>query len=960
MRTGGVLLLTAAMLIVVIVTGEPLLIAVILPFLVNLVSSWADRILIDGLPPLPRPPRWLRLPRFSRIRRPRHRISVERLLKLATVVLLIIGAAMVTSAVTPVPGEVGGEQARFYLARFLLFGGIGLILMYPLARVRLTRLKELSTPLLGVSLLLLTLTLVPGIGVGTPTTGQRWIGWGIFELEPSELTKLALVLYAAKSLAERQAEDNFASPVRRIAILTTASCLLIATEPDLGAALVVAFSIVSVLFAASIPTRRIAAAIGPSLCLLAIPIVFSGVGRSRVAAFLNPWGNEFGSSFQAVQGLIALGSGGLFGRGYGNSVQKAFYLPDAHTTFILAVIGEELGAIGVCVVLLLFAVIAYAGLRTAQQAEDGYSRNLGVGLTILVVGQCLLNAYWVLGLAPATDVGMPLVSYGLSSLLVTLATIGLLLNLARRQRVGEATPASWVVGGTLAVRSRVGMRRVGLAFAVLLMLLSIGVGRALWLGVVDAAELRQKASEQQNERVQIPAHRGTIYDRRGTALAVSKAAANVLFIPKYLEKSDLPKLDRRLTAVEQARLRRFPSSDADSQYLLNDVSRKRGSSFQYSHLHAVGVFDVPTFRREHPEGNVAAGLLGEVDREDDGCTGLEKALQQRLGGENGERDVLLNGLGKPVGGDVLDTPEAGKDVHLTIDTQVQAMLEDRLAKGSAGPANAESAVILDAHSGQILAMADAPVDTVGTVGAVGRAFEPGSALDAFTMAAALEEGVVTPTETFVLPPAIGSLAIDDGEEEAGTRLSSRQILAQSNDPGTVLVALRLGPSRFDSWMRRFGFGRRTGVELPAERSGLIPSVQASSMATMGSAPVGRGASVTLVQLAAAYASLFNGGRQVDPTLVMARSQTRHRLLAPVVSLEAAGALQGGSGGEVPQISAGTGTYSSNRADASFVGYVPRSDSMLIVAVFVEAPLGSGESSAQRIFASLRSALASPG
>jgi cell division protein FtsI/penicillin-binding protein 2 len=502
------------------------------------------------------------------------------------------------------------------------------------------------------------------------------------------------------------------------------------------------------------------------------------------------------------------------------------------------------------------------------------------------------------------------------------------------------------------------MRRIGLSFAVLLMLLSIGVGRALWLGVVDAASLREKAREQQNERVQIPAHRGTIFDRRGTALAISKPAADVLFIPRYIKKSDLPALDRRLTATQRARLRSFPSSDADFRYLLNDVSRKRARSFQYSRLHAVGIYDVPTFRREHPEADLAAGILGGVDREGNGETGLEQALQRQLGGENGERDVLLNALGTPVGDSVLGTPKSGKDVHLTIDARVQALLEDRLARQS----GAASAIILDAHSGQIVAMGDAPsdaTDPTDPVAAVGRAFEPGSALDAFTVAAALEEGVVTPTETFVLPPAIGSLAIDDSEEEAGTRLSTRQILAQSSDPGTVLVALRLGPSRFDGWMRRFGFGHQTGVELPAERSGLIPSVQASSMAMLGSAPVGRGASVTLVQLATAYASLLNGGTEVEPTLVIGRRGPRHRLLAPVVSIEAAAALQGGSGGEVPRISTVTGTYSSDRADASFVGYVPHSDSMLIVAVFLEAPLGSGESSAQRLFASIRSALASP-
>ncbi|HVQ58682.1 MAG TPA: FtsW/RodA/SpoVE family cell cycle protein [Solirubrobacterales bacterium] len=947
------------MLVVVVVTGEPLLLAVILPILVNLVSNSADRILAAGLPPLPMPPSWVKLPRLTRIGRINRKVPLGRLLMVVSLALLTIGAAMVTSAVTHVPGEVGGEpQASFHLIRFLFFGGVGLVVLYALARIDLGTIKALSAPLLWISMLLLVAVLIPGVGLES-FSGRRWIGWGALAIQPAELTKLAIVFYAAKSLADRETSD-LSARVRAISLLATGACFLMVLEPDLGAALVVAFSIGSVLFAASLPTGRIAAAMGMSLWLVTLEIVLSDAGRSRIAAFVNPWGDGSSGSFQAVQGLIALGSGGLFGRGYGNSVQKAFYLPEAHTTFILAVIGEELGAIGVCLILLLFALIAYAGLRTARQARDEYARILATGLTILVVGQCLLNAYWVLGLAPATDVGMPLVSYGLTSLLVTLGAIGVLLNLAIRQRVGEATPPPWVVGGSLAARSRTAVRRIGLAFAVLLLLLGIGAGRALWLGVVDASDLREKAHLQQTEVVQIPARRGTIYDRDGSPLAVSKPAADVLFIPRYLKEADLSALDRRLTPTERALLRTIPSTDSSFHYLLNDVSRKRGSSFKYRHLHVLGVVNVPTYRREYSHAGLGAGLLGRLNREGDGTAGIEQALQPRLAGENGERNVILDALGRPVGNDILDTSESGENVRLSINSSTQALVEESLANASTRlGGGVESAVVLDARSGQILAMSDGPAPDAAvpnTVAAVGESFEPGSALDAFTVAAGLEEGLITPTETFVLPSAIGSVAVDDTEEEAGTRLSSRQILVQSSDPGTVLIALRLRPPRFARWMERFGFGRRTGIELPAEQPGLIPTAEENSLATMGSAPVGRGASVTLVQLAAAYASLVNGGLRVEPTLVMDGNRSRERLLSLPVSIEVSSALRSGSGGEVPQISARTGTYSTSWSYASFIGFVPRTDSTLVVAVFLEAMIGSGENSAEDLFTSIRAGL----
>jgi cell division protein FtsW len=243
--------------------------------------------------------------------------------------------------------------------------------------------------------------------------------------------KLAIVLYCATLLAKRpQRVHDMRALVRPMLIVVAAACLLVATEPDIGTAMTIVFTTATLLIAAGIPMRRlatIAAWVGGFVVLYAIARPYA---RARLTSFLNPWAHATGSGFQAVQGQIAIGSGGLFGVGPGRSVQKIFYLPEAPTDFILAVIGEELGVVGVSALLSLYGLIAYAGLRAARRARSLYSALIGVGVTTLIVCEALLNVFAVLGLAPLTGVPLPFVSYGASSLIVMLASMGLLLNVA--------------------------------------------------------------------------------------------------------------------------------------------------------------------------------------------------------------------------------------------------------------------------------------------------------------------------------------------------------------------------------------------------------------------------------------------------------------------------------------------------------------------------------------------------
>ncbi len=218
--------------------------------------------------------------------------------------------------------------------------------------------------------------------------------------------------------------------VRPLLLVVGSACLLVVTQPDLGSALVIAFTTGALLVAAGIPLRNLAIVAGVALGIVALYALARPYARARLTSFIDPWAHPTEGGFQAVQGQIAIGSGGLFGVGPGQSVQKLFYLPNAQTDFILAVIGEELGVVGMYALFFLYGLIGYAGLRAARRARSLYSALLAVGMTSLILSQALLNVFAVLGLAPLTGVPLPFISYGSSSLVVMLAAMGLLLNVA--------------------------------------------------------------------------------------------------------------------------------------------------------------------------------------------------------------------------------------------------------------------------------------------------------------------------------------------------------------------------------------------------------------------------------------------------------------------------------------------------------------------------------------------------
>ncbi len=374
----------------------------------------------------------------------------HRILMTAALCLLAFGAVMVYSASSPlgVLSAHGGSGTGEFI-RYLAFGSIGLAAMLVFERRGLALLTpQMCRLMLLGSFALLLLVLVPGFGV-TVLGARRWFSLGPIQFQPSEVMKLALVLYVARYLADHPKRmRSFRQAVAPILLAAGPALLLIVIEPDLGTALVVAFTVAALMVAAGMPMRFLArlaavAAVGVTLMVLAQPYQ-----QARLTSFLHPWSTATaaGAGYQAVQGQIALGSGGLFGVGLGKSVQKIYYLPEAQNDFILAVIGEELGVLGICGVIFLYGMIAYAGLRTARRAVGRYPKLLASGLTSLILCQGILNIFVVLGLAPLTGVPLPFISYAPTNLCVMLASVGMLLNIsrpgARRLKVVEGQPTA--------------------------------------------------------------------------------------------------------------------------------------------------------------------------------------------------------------------------------------------------------------------------------------------------------------------------------------------------------------------------------------------------------------------------------------------------------------------------------------------------------------------------------------
>ena len=372
---------------------------------------------------------------------PRKRPVEYSILYTATLCLLAGGAVMVYSASSAESLLSGPGDASYYLKRYVMFALAGMVLLQLASRHGLRVIRALTPMLLMSSFALTIAVMLPGVGV-TVNGATRWLGAGPLQFQPSELLKVALVLYAAQLLAARpQCTRSVGTLTKPLLLVVGAACALLMKQPDMGTTMVICFAIGALLVAAGTPMRNLALIGGVLVFLATVLAVAEPYRRERLLSFLDPFADAGDSGFQAVQALTAIGSGGFFGVGLGESVQKIFYLPEAHTDMILAIIGEELGLFGILGLIALYGMIGYAGLRTAKLATDRYAKLLAAGITSLILCQATLNFFAVLGMMPLTGVPLPFISYGASNLVVLMGAMGLLLNVAatggRAQRAGR-------------------------------------------------------------------------------------------------------------------------------------------------------------------------------------------------------------------------------------------------------------------------------------------------------------------------------------------------------------------------------------------------------------------------------------------------------------------------------------------------------------------------------------------
>ena len=355
----------------------------------------------------------------------------DYLLLASTIALLVLGTMMVYSASFVVAHNEFNDDT-YFLVRQLLWIGAGGLGLFVAARIDYRRWRTLSLPIMFVCIGMLVLVLVPGIG--TSSYGAvRWIKLGPLQIQPSEIAKLAMTLYLADWLARRgRIVAEFFHGLLPFAIIVAILAALVAVQPDLGTTAIILLTAGCLFFVGGAHLLHIVAVGVAGVAAGAATLAhLSGYQLDRVRAFLDPWSDIQGFGWHTAQGLIALGSGGVFGSGLGNGFQKFYWVPNAHTDAIFAIIGEELGFVGCAGVLGLFAVLAWRGFLIAWRAPDTFARLFATGLTCMLTVQTLVNIAVVTNSLPYTGVTLPLVSFGGSSTVISLIAIGLLLNISR-------------------------------------------------------------------------------------------------------------------------------------------------------------------------------------------------------------------------------------------------------------------------------------------------------------------------------------------------------------------------------------------------------------------------------------------------------------------------------------------------------------------------------------------------
>jgi cell division protein FtsI/penicillin-binding protein 2 len=526
------------------------------------------------------------------------------------------------------------------------------------------------------------------------------------------------------------------------------------------------------------------------------------------------------------------------------------------------------------------------------------------------------------------------------------------------------------------VRAKAANRRIVVLAGAFVVLLGVALARAFWLQAVNGDAYAALAVQQHRETVVVPAGRGMIVDRNGEPLAIGKPTTTVYANPRQVDRAR----ELTLAAVKHLGVEPGPLYAALTDrsrgfvYVARKADPVRAEKLEKLGFAGLGFY--PEELRTYPQGPVAAQVLGFAGLDNVGLEGLERSFEKVLAGRPGSQTIVKDPLGRAL--DVVATkPETpGRSVRLTLDHQIQAnaevVLQDVVRRYGA---RAGTAIVMDPHTGAVLAMAVAPGFNANRFAttrpdrrrnrAVTDTYEPGSTFKLVTVAAALQERIVSPGTSFRLAPTIrvADRVIRESHTRGTERLSVREIVEFSSNIGTITIAQRLGEGRLASWIDRFGFGDETGVDFPGESPGFALPLDQWSGSTIGTVPIGHGIAVTPIQMARAYAAIANGGVLVRPHLVErvdgrpVKGRSRQRVVSREVSRQMLAMLRGvvvegtGTAAAIPgyTVAGKTGTaakidangrYSHSRYVASFVGLVPATRPRLVIMVMIDEPHGS--------------------
>jgi cell division protein FtsI (penicillin-binding protein 3) len=517
-------------------------------------------------------------------------------------------------------------------------------------------------------------------------------------------------------------------------------------------------------------------------------------------------------------------------------------------------------------------------------------------------------------------------------------------------------------------------RRIGLLFAFFMIAFLVIVSRAFWLQGVQGASLSSQAISQQTETVEVPGLRGDVLDRSGNLLATSEDAATIFATPYQVkDKAKAAKKIAHVLKLKPKEVLEDLTAESGFEYIAHKVPLGQAAKIERMEIEGIG--QLPDSRRVYPQGEMAGQVIGAVGSENTGLFGLEEGEESALAGTDGEQRIVNDALGDPLSLETVTKAEDGEAIQLTLDPSIQQKTEEVLNQvGATYTPKGATAIVVDPRTSQILAMANwPPVDPSDLEDvsnedlmnkATGLNYEPGSTFKAFTVAAALEEKLVTPSTEFTLPPQlqVADRTIEDAEERGTETMSVAQILAKSSNVGAVTIGEEVGATKFSEWIAKFGFGKPTGVQFPNEQAGIVPALDEWSGSSIGNIPIGQGLAVTPMQMIAGYTAIADNGRLRPPQLIKrigekeVKEPKGKKVISPQTAAQIREMLEGvfEAGGTASAVSvpgyslagktgtaqvAENGGYSETKYIASFIGMAPAQHPQLLAAVIVDEPEG---------------------